>query len=64
MLPKVFNSKMDFDNMDKTLLAKALNYHGLQLQKIFETEYSNFQNLKLEPLLDFSEYSKRQKVLR
>lgn len=55
---------MDIDSINKSLLTKTLNFHGIQLQKIFETEYSNFSNLKLDSNLHFNEYTKRQKQLR
>lgn len=55
---------MDIEHIDKPLLAKTLNYHGMQLQKIFETEYPNFSHLKLDSSLHFNEYAKRQKQLR
>ncbi len=53
------------DGINKSLLVKSLNFHGIQLQKIFETEYPNFAKLQLEPsVLHFNEYTKRQKQLR
>lgn len=55
---------MDVDSINKSLLVKSLNYHGVQLQKIFETDYTNFSNLQLDSQLHFNEYTKRQKQQR
>lgn len=55
---------MDIESVNKTILVKSLNFHGVQLQKIFETEYASFSNLQLDSLLNFNEYTKRQKQQR
>lgn len=59
-----FRFIMDIENVNKTLLVKSLNFHGVQLQKIFETEHSSFSNLQLDSQLHFNEYTKRQKQQR
>ena len=55
---------MEVDKINKTLLTRTLNFHGVQLQKIFENEYRNFSTLKLDSSLQFNEYAARQKQLR
>ena len=51
--------------MDQRLVAQALNYHGQQLQKVWESERNETEltmmNLK-EP--NFEIYQQRQKTLR
>lgn len=51
--------------MDSHLIAQALNYHGQQLQKVWESERNESElimlNLK-EP--SFEIYQQRQKTLR
>ncbi|XP_065224276.1 tetratricopeptide repeat protein 14 homolog isoform X2 [Planococcus citri] len=54
---------MDVDKINRTLLVKTLNFHGVQLQKIFEAEYQNFSHLKIFGNLHFNEYAARQKQL-
>lgn len=53
------------DTMDPRLIAQALNYHGQQLQKVWESERNESElamlNLK-EP--NFEIYQQRQKTLR
>lgn len=53
------------DSLDSHLIAQALNYHGQQLQKVWESERSESElamlNLK-EP--SFEIYQQRQKTLR
>ena len=53
------------DSMDSRLVAQALNYHGQQLQKIWDGERNESELAKLnlkEP--NFEIYQQRQKTLR
>lgn len=55
----------EMESMDARLVAQALNYHGQQLQKVWESERNDNElvmlNLK-EP--SFEIYQQRQKTLR
>lgn len=53
------------DTMDPRLISQALNYHGQQLQKVWENDRNEMElpNLNLkEP--NFEIYQQRQKTLR
>lgn len=53
------------DSMDPRLVAQALNYHGQQLQKVWEGERNENELIMLN-LKDpnFEIYQQRQKTLR
>lgn len=49
--------------LNSTLLAQSINFHGNQLQKIWEAENGDSHLLKINKDLDFQIHTQRQKYL-